>query len=272
MECLSPISIARPNGHGNADRICVPCGRCVACLQRRRAHWSFRLSEELRNSSNAYFLTLTYDDVHLTVNENGIPSVNKRDCQLFLKRLRKAIPGTPIRYYLVSEYGSRTYRPHYHAIIFNVHNDKSIATNAILNSWQNGNVKLGTVTPASMHYVTKYCINALDAPFGATKVFALMSKRPAIGKSYLSRAASFHEADDRFYVVYPGGIKGSLPRYYAEKLYTKEARERHADQCRSKNKDPVQKWVGNPDPFRYDSDVKSQFVKSVKQKSQSLII
>ncbi|AXB22553.1 replication initiation protein [Lynx canadensis associated microvirus CLP 9413] len=42
----------------------------------------------------------------------------KRDFQLFMKRLRKAFPDQKIRYFAAGEYGSETFRPHYHAILF----------------------------------------------------------------------------------------------------------------------------------------------------------
>ena len=84
--------------------------------------WSFRLREELKDSESAHFLTLTYDDEHIIITGNNEPTLYKRDVQLFLKSLRK-LQKQKIKYYFVGEYGGKTDRPHYHAIIFNLTKD-----------------------------------------------------------------------------------------------------------------------------------------------------
>lgn len=46
---------------------------------------------------------------------------SKRDAQLFLKRVRKNLSkysDEKIRYYIVSEYGPKTFRAHYHVLFF----------------------------------------------------------------------------------------------------------------------------------------------------------
>ena len=108
--CYSPMSIPRPNGRGSTDRITVPCNKCVACTSRLRQAWAFRLAQEAKTAETAFFITLTYAPEHLPVNEDGLPFVSKRDCQLFLKRLRRSLPNRKIRYYLVSEYGTERRR------------------------------------------------------------------------------------------------------------------------------------------------------------------
>lgn len=86
----------------------VPCGRCVECKKSLQVHWTGRCIAEMETCKNAYFLTLTMDDAH-------VHPVNKRDVQLFMKRLRKYIK---CRYLFVGELGELSNRPHYHAIIF----------------------------------------------------------------------------------------------------------------------------------------------------------
>lgn len=63
---------------------------------------------------------------------NTFASVNVRDIQLFLKRLRRRLQiavdkynlenhaqeSSTIRYFIAAEYGPKSYRPHYHGIIF----------------------------------------------------------------------------------------------------------------------------------------------------------
>lgn len=49
---------------------------------------------------------------------NRIPYVCNRDLDLFLKRLRSYYPNEKLRYYAVSEYGPKTFRPHWHLLLF----------------------------------------------------------------------------------------------------------------------------------------------------------
>lgn len=154
MKCIAPIGLR------NSDGVTfVPCGKCNFCLERKRSDWSFRLKQEHKVCFSSYFLTLTYDDKHLPLSDAGLPTVVRRDLQLFTKRLRFAnaeVCDWPLRYYSVSEYGTRTLRPHYHSIMFNV--DRRILTR-LDKLWPEGHVHVGDVTPASIHYVTKYVIN-----------------------------------------------------------------------------------------------------------------
>ncbi|MDX8558692.1 hypothetical protein OZ663_18615, partial [Elizabethkingia sp. HX CGY] len=65
-------------------------------------------------------------------------SLDYRDFQLFMKRARK-LQEKKISYFLVGEYGSQTFRPHYHAIVFDVEN-----ISAFLNEWRMGHTHAGT--------------------------------------------------------------------------------------------------------------------------------
>lgn len=235
MQCLSPLSIPRPGGSGNADRTTVPCGKCASCLNDKRNQWSFRLEQEFRNSTSAYFITLTYDDDHVPTNALGFQSVCKRDVQLFIKRLRKSNGTSSIRYYITAEYGPKTLRPHYHGIIFGLNCLQSVATGRILDAWSYqdrrtkemipiGHVSVGTVSSASIAYCTKYCITKYQTPPDREPVFSLMSTRPGIGAKYLETHRDFHDSPDRFYGVMPGGTKVPLPRYYSDRLYSPETR------------------------------------------------
>lgn len=244
--CISPISIPRVGGRGSADRLTVPCGRCYECLSRKRDSWSVRLEEELRHSSSAYFVTLTYDDSFLPRNHLGIPTFDKPGFQLFMKRLRKETDNK-LRYYAVSEYGSKTWRPHYHMILFNLAPNQEHATTMILKAWKVGHVKVGSVTPASIAYVTKYVITKEDIPDGFDPPFALMSRRPGIGAQYVDRMRLWHDEDDRFYVPGTGGKKRAMPRFYQERLYSKEARENRASTLLSQ---PVEEVDGRTDVLR----------------------
>ena len=165
MQCFEPISIRNPKGLSAADRITVPCGKCAACLQNRRGEWTNRLKIELEDATSAFFITLTYNEEHVTY--CNVASLVKSDLQKFIKRLRKSIEPYKIRYYAVGEYGTITNRPHYHIILFNLPVDK---IDNVRKAWTDkqgeeiGHIDVGAVTGASIHYVTKYHINKNTSP------------------------------------------------------------------------------------------------------------
>lgn len=216
MRCISPI-LVRSNGR----RDFVPCGKCNFCLQTKRFDWSFRLRVELKDSVSSHFLTMTYADDVVPVDG----SLNRRDLQLFTKRLRKD-NSVPLRYYSVGEYGSLTSRPHYHSIMFNL--DDAIVAR-LHEYWKLGNCFVGDVNPASINYVTKYVINRTGEYGGKDPPFALMSRKPGIGSRYLSTHREYHRSAMRNYSN-EDGVKTRLPRYYKDKIFTDLERQRFAVQ------------------------------------------
>lgn len=135
-------------------------------------------------SPDAVFLTLTY-------REEDLPDENrlcKRDLQRFIKAIRNKFRGRkrPIRYYACGEYGERTHRPHYHAIVFGVYQHEIPEISQL---WLYGGVCAGTCTPESIQYVAGYVCKKLskkDDPKCA-KEFAIMSLKPGIGYPALDK-------------------------------------------------------------------------------------
>lgn len=218
-----------------ARHIYVPCGKCEACLQKKKNEWIVRLTKEYESSTSAYFLTLTYDDEYLPTKTividdvvEEIQCVSKRDCQLFLKRLRKAIEPFKIRYYLVSEYGPKTLRPHYHALLFNFPAElKNKLDNIITNAWRNGFVSISNVNPARIAYVCSYCMDNSTLPSQFVRNFVLCSRRPGLGSAYLDneRVVRYHVDNvvGNITVMDNGQTyKVAMPRYYRSKLFNDE--------------------------------------------------
>ncbi|MDR0738336.1 MAG: hypothetical protein LBF39_04595 [Prevotellaceae bacterium] len=216
MECFSPQSVKKPGQDDPKVRVVVPCGKCVACLSLKRQHWSFRLSQHLKTSYSAYFVTLTYEDA-------PVGGLSKVDVQSYFKRLRNHFKAK-FKYYLCGEYGSQTLRPHYHVIILFESAPKPLFGASVdflfCHCWKLGFVKVGTVTDASISYTTKYMITRTVYPEGLTPPFHLISK--GLGKDYVSVMKSWHQAavKDRVYVPLADGVKASMPRYYKDKIYT----------------------------------------------------
>lgn len=219
MRCISPLHIT---WDGRND--IVPCGKCNFCLESRRAQWSFRIAQEMKVSSSADFLTLTYADENLPWGASD-PTLVKSDFQLFMKKLRKAAGKSRLRYYAVGEYGTELGRPHYHIILFNMPQALHKQLDSI---WNKGFVYPGEVEPASIHYVTGYVINRVGEYQGREPPFATMSrggrKGRGLGYDYLTPQMKKYHVLNRINYSTVNGIKGSLPRYYKEKIFAKELR------------------------------------------------
>jgi len=174
----------------------------------------------MKVAETAHFLTLTYDEEQIPWT-NTKPTLHKPDFQLFMKRLRsrqkRKKSQWKIRYYAVGEYGSETKRPHYHAITFNLH-PKILSE--LTDIWDKGFVDIGTVTPASIRYVTKYVINKVGQFTDQEKPFALMSRNPGLGANYLDTTSSFHKSNKKETVRNDVGLEQPMPRYYKEKIFT----------------------------------------------------
>lgn len=245
MKCFNPLKIplsdeeiyrrqhlpdSFPIEYRFARYINVPCGKCEACLAKRKSEWIFRLTKEFENSKSAYFITLTYDteNVPWNADEDGNPinySVSKRDAQLFLKRLRKNIWPFKVRFFLVSEYGPTSYRPHYHLLLFNYPNElKDSIIERVESAWNQGFVTISSVNPARIAYVCGYCLDNSDLPEDFTKNFMLCSRRPAIGHQFLDDINTVnylrHKQDGLCYIRINGeSVPVRIPRYYRDKIF-----------------------------------------------------
>lgn len=184
----------------------VPCGHCIGCRLDKSRAWADRMMLELDHSKTAVFVTLTYDNDHVPmsmINDDGVPyyTLDKRDVQLFLKRLRKHFDDKQIRYFLAGEYGE-TFRPHYHAIIFGLDLvdfpdrvsfgcnpfGQCLYTSPFLERlWSNGFVSIANVSWQTCAYVARYVTKKLNGPDSIVydyrnccPPFSLMSRRPGI--------------------------------------------------------------------------------------------
>lgn len=121
------------------------CGKCLACRVAKRREWTTRLILEMVNSSAGCFLTLTYDEKFVPWADDS-RTLDKRDAQLFMKRLRRNVERNfrshnrdvpQIRYFLVGEYGKvSTQRPHYHIILFGLSDTDFDVIKAIDDAWR----------------------------------------------------------------------------------------------------------------------------------------
>lgn len=214
MPCYHPSRVGirrkplRP-GHARVtqDQV-VPCGHCLGCRKEQARQWAVRMTHESVMHDNAWFITLTYSDENLP--EHG--SLQPEHSREFWKSLRRSVGR--LSYYLCGEYGDRTQRPHYHAILYGPdfsdrdlytsRSGASVWTSATLDAaWGRGRHEITPFNFGAASYVAGYVRKKvsqardpdhyirLDATTGElvelVPEFARMSRRPAIGKTWFNR-------------------------------------------------------------------------------------
>lgn len=223
--CLFPMTASldefnKIKFHNEGD-LRLPCGKCTECISKRAIEWATRARHEIACHSENCFLTLTYDESHL-------PSifVVKAEFQKFMKRLRK-LTKSPLRYMVSHEYGSKTFRPHHHAIIFG-YNPKSqsylkttskgerlFTSEEISKLWKNGFHSIGTANEKTAYYIASYSLKGKKHTLPDPETGELVavsdcmdcSKRPAIGYNFFTE--NYQQMIDTQQI---------LPRYYIKKL------------------------------------------------------
>lgn len=173
-----------------------PCGRCYMCRKSKQRVWVHRMLLEKRSHARSMFITLTYNDDHYPY----CGSVCKRDVQLFLKRLRKLCQPDKLRYFVCGEYGERTWRPHYHGVIYGTDDVELVEM-----SWRSGSqtgaqeplgfVSCGELNIKSAYYVSKYAVKGMT--YNRHKELVERGLRPEFKLSSKGRS------DD---IDHPGGL------------------------------------------------------------------
>jgi len=247
MACYAPIRAFRtPNGvvfnelarHDILGRIDIACGQCIGCRMRRASDWELRVMHEAAGFEQNCFVTLTYAPGSLPANA----SLEHRDYQLFMKRLRKYV-RRPVRFYMCGEYGDLNKRPHFHACLFNVdfREDRVPAGKSgsgfllyqsptLDKLWGLGKASVQDLTRETASYCARYIMKKVLGPDsekayesvdsdGVITVrrpeYSAMSLKPGIGFSWFDRYSRDCFPHD---FVIQGGAKRQVPKYYDKLL------------------------------------------------------
>lgn len=210
----------------NSQRfLTIPCGKCDECRVNHAKQWAVRCMCEFESrnddeKSRCWFITFTYDDYH----NRGV--LYSRDMTLFFKRLRKRFKDYKIKYFYCGEYGSKTLRPHYHAIIYNLPlndlvkykenfaGDMLFVSPELTKIWGNGYVVVGALTLQSANYTARYALkkNETDCfirvSHGFGKDYFFKNMNDIISNGFVSVASNKNI------------LKASIPKYFL-KLYRK---------------------------------------------------
>lgn len=258
-------SLIVPPNLADKELIQVPCGQCVGCRIDYSRQWANRCMLELKYHDSAYFCTFTYDDDHVPRSwypdpETGeaIPSLtlSKRDFQLLMKRIRRKFENDHIRFFMSGEYGSQTFRPHYHAILFGLHLHDLIPyktvreggelytyynSPALSSCWTDsdgnsiGFVVVGEVTWETCAYTARYVMKKLKGKESdfyekhhIQPEFSLMSRKPGIAREYYDDNPDLYDFDFINISTPKGGKKFRPPRYF-DKLFDVDNPEKSAE-------------------------------------------
>lgn len=228
----------RPSPRANVtEKLQVPCGQCIGCRLERSRQWAIRCIHEAQLHPHNCFITLTFAPEHLP----SPPTLDVRDFQLFMKRLRKKY-GNGVRFFHCGEYGEQFGRPHYHACLFNFDfPDKTLfkTTNGInlyvskslQELWPFGFSTIGEVTFESAAYVARYIMKKINGKqseeyytrvdpltgeiYQARPEYTTMSRRPGLATGWYDRFSCDVYPSD-FVII--RGQKMRPPRFYDNKL------------------------------------------------------
>jgi hypothetical protein len=279
MTCLNPrLAYRKTNGQFTLAKIgdnapiekstLVPCGQCMACRINHQRQWSTRMVHESKMHKESCFITLTIDEEH----RNATHSVDQRDMQLFIKRLRKELQPQKIRIFFVAEYGSTTQREHYHAILFgympkdkqpwkkNKQGDMLYTSEQLTRLWGKGHTSVGQFNSTTADYCAKYVTKAYigkDKENAYNWVdengeiiqrkppFQSSSKRPGLGSSFYDKYKDQLYAHDKTII---DAKQRQLPKAYDRKfrkeypeLFESIKRKRQDKMTHNLNQDPHQK-------------------------------
>lgn len=203
------VELDHPSHCFNLQPVEVPCGKCPECVRAYKYSWVGRCLAEAETTPYSYFVTLTYDDLHV------ISRPEKKEMQNFINRLRKFIK---CRYLAVGELGTLSNRAHYHLILFCQEPIKDLAilkrgepplftSDLLSHCWDyKGYVSVGQANAQTFAYTLGYILTK-------EKKTAFKMQSQGLGSAY------FSSLKDQYFLGNGKGeaITVSLPRFLKEK-------------------------------------------------------
>lgn len=246
----------------NYKKTVISCRKCIGCRLDYSRDWANRGYLESKKSKNNYFVTLTYDDEHLPMDEEittskGITytrtddwkgNLRPSDLTKFIHDIRQYYyrerGKTGIKYLACGEYGTKNQRPHYHIIFFDCPFESKDFYNARLIEheyyWQNKIIEkywtkgISNVSEASWNtiayvarYVTKkaYGDQAEDERAAKGQIAEFIRVSKGIGKDYWDKNKEKILQTDSITIKNGKGVHQCKPPKYFTRLLKKENEE-----------------------------------------------
>lgn len=239
----------------------IPCKLCCGCQEKYSKDWATRCMLEAQKWTQNFFITLTYDEEHIPRDDE---LVNKKTGEIFqndnweqghletkhsekfIKDLRRYweyhFNHKGIRFYLAGEYGSKTKRPHMHAILFNLpikpeqlevykitqNGDMLWKCPEIEKIWGKGFISLAEVNWDTCAYVARYVMKKQKGKKsdewyyeqGMSPEFVRMSNRPGIGLDFFKENfQKIYEHDEIIINGHKQSIQSVKPCEYYDRKY-----------------------------------------------------
>ena len=241
------------------EEIEVPCGKCIGCRLDYSRQWANRCMLEAKEWKNNFMITLTYDDENIN-KVNGVDRVTgelglvgtlvPEDLTKFMKDLRRYYKyhynHDNIRFYACGEYGSQTYRPHFHVIVFNcpiadlqiffLNKEKQqiYKSDIIEKIWGKGIITVAKLEWQVAAYVARYVMKKMKGPeaeefyqkIGVVPEFVRMSRSPGIGRNfYEENKDKIYEFDEIHLERKNGNVMTIKPGKYYDRLFDLDSPE-----------------------------------------------
>lgn len=238
MQCSFPILVRNKKG----EVVRAPCGQCTACRVNYQMEWKARVAHELKAHDKNCWIMLSYDDVHLSLQnleykdiDGRLNSLEKRELILWKKRFQKELYPQKVRFFGCGEYGGENHRPHYHMAIFGIGSDNPIFKFLYkepkggywcrLDSWPFGNVWVDDKPPEPKigSYIAKYILKKHKGKnsdeyyndLNCNREFVNMSLKPGIGAIKIDEFST-HYMNNPY--VFINGKKQPMSRYMKNRV------------------------------------------------------
>lgn len=200
-----------------SGNVLVPCGKCFNCRKNRVNEWFIRyVTETTTNYIGCHnlFITLTYENI-----DN--PSLDYRDVQLFLKRVRKYFSDYKLKFLCVGEYGFKSDRKHWHLILIGFPELPDNYKQIIHHLWNKGFTMVKICDENTVFYLLKYSFKSYhkDGEYYESKglVKPMFRCSQGFGKDFALKNSERIIKDG---VLVFNGFNYKIPRYFI-KLYRK---------------------------------------------------
>ncbi len=227
----------------------IPCGKCPGCKLDKANEWANRIVMESKSWENNYWFTLTYNDKNIQRNEKGIPTLNKKHIQKFMKDLRKYMKQhynqDGIRFLVSGEYGTKLKRPHYHIVLFNLNLPEEdiyqskiteekmdyFRSKIIEKKWKKGFSLGSKLTWENAAYTARYTLKKATQSIEQEQIFKWkkinpefinMSRNPGIARFYYEKNKEQIYRSDSIIIKTKDEIKTPKPPSYFDRLYEAE--------------------------------------------------
>lgn len=218
-ECYNKIYIKKYD-------IEVECGKCLNCIENRKQEAATRMALEMKNYTNKYFVTLTYDTFHADFDENGLTKLNKNHVKAYIKALQYVHKvhymdkynkeNNKMVYILAGEYSEyNTKRAHYHLIIMtNIYIERYLRI-----KWKYGKTDIQRLKDIrAINYTAGYSIKKIGEKKKDRKISPFIKWSRGLGGGWIKEQIIAKKIKaDNYYVETING-KARLPQYFKRKL------------------------------------------------------